>query len=457
MNLASLMLPAMPITPALFTEPTPAQVPTSPINFLALFLAPPEAVEVSVDETAQTPAASVTTPTVPLTVASPQQIAQSLIRSMLSPVAPLNSEPEQAPVAQAVEPAPLANATPQEIQSAKEIETKELPKKESRKQESSEPLVPSVVVAPQTSPMPAVGAPQQPVQDKAKEKAPLQAASTVPAGTTVVKTTSDAPVAFELHLTPATAAEPKESTGAAEPQAKVAEPESNEAKPEHPRPEHPQIQRTEAPAFERKSRQTPMPEAPIPAAKHVQTVAEVPAIATPRETAIAPPIKPSVPEALAASMPIDDAKPAAPSAPVHELAMRVSAPDSSPVDVRVSERGGEVHVAVHTADTQLRASLQSDLGSLVGKLEQSGFRTDARIPEPIRQLAENNVAAHALTTHSTADLSGSGTYGEAQDTRGDSNGRGSGSDPRNSDPRQQHQQQHRRPSRAWEEMMEDMQ
>jgi hypothetical protein len=350
---------------------------------------------------------------------------------------------------------------PLEIEMPQKIEIKGISKKESRKQESSGPKTIPVLVAPQAFPEPAVGPPQQPVPGATPEKqaipaqAPLQAAPALSAGTTVAKAASDAPVAFELHLTPATA-EPKERAAATEPQSKLAEPQS-EAR-ETPRPEHPQIQRAEAPTFERKSRENPAPQSPAPAPKHIQAVPEVPLNSAPRETGVGHSMKPSVPEALATPAPIDTAKPEAPAAPVHELAMRVSTPDSSFVDVRISERGGEVHVAVRTADTNLRTSLQGDLGSLVGKLEQSGFRTEALIPEPVRQVAENNATAHALTTHSTADLSGSGTYDESQDTRGESSGRWAGSDSRHSDQRQQQQQQqHRRSSRAWEEMMEDMQ
>jgi hypothetical protein len=189
----------------------------------------------------------------------------------------------------------------------------------------------------------------------------------------------------------------------------------------------------------------------------VSVVAEVQATPAQRETVVEHSLKPSVPEALAASTAIESARSEAPSAPVHELAMRVAAPDSQPVDVRVSHRGGEVHVAVRTADAGLQASLRSDLGSLVEKLEQSGFRTETAIPEATRTFSESNVAAHQLTTHSTADLSGSGTYGESGDKREESHGSWTGQDSRQSDHRQQRQQQNRRPARAWEEMMEETQ
>ncbi len=46
------------------------------------------------------------------------------------------------------------------------------------------------------------------------------------------------------------------------------------------------------------------------------------------------------------------------------------------VDVRLSERSGEVHVAVRTPDPQLAGALRDDLPRLSDRLEASGFRAD---------------------------------------------------------------------------------
>lgn len=64
----------------------------------------------------------------------------------------------------------------------------------------------------------------------------------------------------------------------------------------------------------------------------------------------------------------------------HEIAVRISGPDASPVDVRVKERGGEVHVAVRTPDGALQTLLRQDLGSLVDRLEQTGLHAKALVP-----------------------------------------------------------------------------
>jgi hypothetical protein len=64
------------------------------------------------------------------------------------------------------------------------------------------------------------------------------------------------------------------------------------------------------------------------------------------------------------------------SSPAREIAVRISAPDASPVDLQVRERGGAVHVAVHSANGELQTSLRQDLGTLVDRLYHSGFHSE---------------------------------------------------------------------------------
>jgi hypothetical protein len=51
-----------------------------------------------------------------------------------------------------------------------------------------------------------------------------------------------------------------------------------------------------------------------------------------------------------------------------------------PVELRIVERTGEVHVAVRTADERLTGSLREDLGELVTQLAERGFRADTWHP-----------------------------------------------------------------------------
>jgi hypothetical protein len=47
------------------------------------------------------------------------------------------------------------------------------------------------------------------------------------------------------------------------------------------------------------------------------------------------------------------------------------------VEVRVSDRGGDVHVAVRTSDSNLAGALREDLPALSSRLEQTGLRADS--------------------------------------------------------------------------------
>jgi hypothetical protein len=65
---------------------------------------------------------------------------------------------------------------------------------------------------------------------------------------------------------------------------------------------------------------------------------------------------------------------------VQEIAVRISAPDSPVVDLHVTERGGEIHVAVRTPDVELQTSLRQDLGTLAGSLERTGYHAETFVP-----------------------------------------------------------------------------
>lgn len=66
--------------------------------------------------------------------------------------------------------------------------------------------------------------------------------------------------------------------------------------------------------------------------------------------------------------------------PVREISLRLGSPDSAKVDVQLAQRAGKVQVAVHTSDQDLAKSLQTNLGELVGRLEEKGFKTEAWTP-----------------------------------------------------------------------------
>ena len=91
--------------------------------------------------------------------------------------------------------------------------------------------------------------------------------------------------------------------------------------------------------------------------------------------------------------------------PAREIALRLSSGESGGVDVRITERGGKVQVAVRTSDADLSRSLQSGLGELVGRLEKKGYSTETWTP----QNADTKPlpgAREGSQTHSDASRSG---------------------------------------------------
>jgi hypothetical protein len=103
------------------------------------------------------------------------------------------------------------------------------------------------------------------------------------------------------------------------------------------------------------------------------------------------PAVPEVPASVAATQPetpppeTEDRNPpqtapAPSSSPIKEMALHIATPQGPAVDVQLTERGGQLHVSVRTADEGLQTSLRQDLGSLVNSLEHSGYRAEAFTP-----------------------------------------------------------------------------
>jgi len=76
-------------------------------------------------------------------------------------------------------------------------------------------------------------------------------------------------------------------------------------------------------------------------------------------------------------------------AAAREINLQVPTPRRSPVEIQVVERGGQVHVAVRTRESQPRESqlavnLRDHLGSLVNRIEQQGYRAEIWTPGEAR-------------------------------------------------------------------------
>jgi hypothetical protein len=75
-------------------------------------------------------------------------------------------------------------------------------------------------------------------------------------------------------------------------------------------------------------------------------------------------------------------EPAQPAPPARDIRLQVGG--ERRVDVRVTERAGEVQVAVRTPDSRLAGALRDELPALSARLEQSGFRADIWHPDALK-------------------------------------------------------------------------
>jgi hypothetical protein len=85
------------------------------------------------------------------------------------------------------------------------------------------------------------------------------------------------------------------------------------------------------------------------------------------------------PRAAAAPEPAADAEPAKPPSAAHNIQLDVNGGDRR-VEVRLTERSGEVEVAVRTPDAHLASALREDLPALSSRLAESGFRAETWHP-----------------------------------------------------------------------------
>lgn len=75
----------------------------------------------------------------------------------------------------------------------------------------------------------------------------------------------------------------------------------------------------------------------------------------------------------------EPASPLAPPLAAHQIRLQLAG-NSQRVDVRLTERAGEVQVAVRTPDALLAGTLREDLHTLSARLEQAGFRAEVWQP-----------------------------------------------------------------------------
>lgn len=129
-------------------------------------------------------------------------------------------------------------------------------------------------------------------------------------------------------------------------------------------------------------------------------------------------IKAEAPPAVAAdALRASEIQPAAPAVPppasgasTQELSFRLSQPAAPPVDLHVTERGGEIRVSVRTPDATLETSLRQNLPALANSLERAGYHAETFVPQISSQRASSREDAGS----SHPDWSGRGNSGGSQ-------------------------------------------
>jgi hypothetical protein len=153
-------------------------------------------------------------------------------------------------------------------------------------------------------------------------------------------------------------------------------------------------------------------------------------------TAVAPTPFQSTAETLRTSEPNLTVAPQLRAGAAQEIAIRIAQPDASPIDLRVVERSGQLHVDVRTSDAAMQTSLRQDLGTLTNSLERAGYHSETFTP--------------ASTPGRTASSTQMSNQGDRQDQSQNRGGSGDFSGGR------RQQQQQKRPS-SWLGELEDQQ
>lgn len=98
-------------------------------------------------------------------------------------------------------------------------------------------------------------------------------------------------------------------------------------------------------------------------------------------------------------------EPPPPVSPARDIRLQVTGGERR-VEVRLTERAGEVQVSVRTPDSQLAGALRDDLPALSARLQQTGFRAETWHPAGVR------------TEHFASDSSPAGSAGYRQASGG---------------------------------------
>ena len=127
----------------------------------------------------------------------------------------------------------------------------------------------------------------------------------------------------------------------------------------------------------------------------------------------------STPKAEAHSLPKEpatesaEAQPAAAPAPVRDIAVRLPS-DTQHLEVRLTERGGDVRVEVRSTDPQLTEEMRGNLHELMNNLERRGLSGEAWHPGSESEVHVSRAGDAQLSQHSSDSQQESGRHQNPQ-------------------------------------------
>lgn len=102
---------------------------------------------------------------------------------------------------------------------------------------------------------------------------------------------------------------------------------------------------------------------------------------------------------------------------VHNISLRLTNADQSAVQVRLSERAGELHVSVRTPDVSLTRGLRDGLPDLMGKLQINGYKAETWQPGGNGNWAGQDRGQDTGSQQQQRNGNGSGSQGQQQNSQ----------------------------------------
>jgi len=184
------------------------------------------------------------------------------------------------------------------------------------------------------------------------------------------------------------------------------------------------------------------PADPAPAAAPNMAAAYTPNVRTAEPAASSPAVSSPAAapvQAAAQAAPAAHPAPVQSPAPLKDISLNLTQPGAEKVEVRVVQQGGEVRVAVRTADPDLTNGLRQGVHELAGRLEDNGYRAETWRPAATASISSGTIS-QSQESHSASSQSQSGN-----------------SDGRQNGPQQDGGQRNQNPSNRprWVEEMEN--